>query len=177
VIAAITSKQWKNLLEGVKSKLGEGNISRLSIWRRYTCLTTTGSKLKLALGSWPCEDERWLFPYVEVTSKTVFRGEIRLGENARFMLATSVKWKDVAGVNQSFLSQYKPVCTNQDFARSLLSERAQAVIEELAKIRPRGITVLVKKRSIVAYKVCPILEVGQLTLFVKAGMELADTLL
>lgn len=175
--ATLTSKRWKDLLDGVKAKLGDGEVSRFSSWRRYRCKTSTGRPFFLALGSWPTDDEAWLFPYVEAKSKAALPGEIRLGDNAAFMLGASKRWKDVPGLEPEFVSKYKPICTDQAFARSVLSERARSIIEDLEGIPPRGITVLVKKRSIVAYKIQQVLSVDDLARFVTAGMELADIVL
>ena len=179
VPASLNRKRWKELLDGVRGKLGEGEISRLSLWPRYRCRTSGGRPFLLALGSWPLfdEDERCLFPYVEAEADTSFPGSIRLGAYGATLSGVSRRWKEVTGLQPEFVSRYKPVCTDQAFGRSFLSERTQSVIDDLEGIPPRGITVVVNKRSLLAYKMSTVLSVDSLARFVTVGMELADLVL
>lgn len=145
-------------------------MTRFSVWRRYSCLTPKHRPLTLALGSFSIDTyENLYFPYIEAKSKQSHAGEIRLGVYASGLTGRlRGTWGTVHGVDVDFESKFKPVSTNEHFARAVLSEQVRSTIRTFASIPPEGITVIMLKHSVVAYKLQPILDLDKLVQFVTA---------
>ena len=131
----LTPRSWKELLEGVREEIGEGNIKGFGLTRRLEIPSKTGTG-KLWLGGAPF-DEDGLVTSTCFTfcARKRFPTDVRLGRHAE-PIFRSKGWALLKTGDDSFDSEFGVWTSSLEKAGSLISGPVQRSLRRLADLHP-----------------------------------------